>query len=427
MNQMNILLLGSGGREHAFAWKMSQSSLLNNLFIAPGNAGSALHGKNIPISATDFPAIEEFCLANAIDMVVVGPEDPLVKGIYDYFLEHDSISNIPVIGPSLKGALLEGSKGYAKAFMQRNNIPTAGYREFDNSTIQEGIDYLQNQPTPIVLKADGLAAGKGVIISASREEAIREFKEMLGGKFGDAGSKVVIEEFMTGLEYSVFVLTDGNSYKILPVAKDYKRIGENDKGLNTGGMGAISAPPFVTDEMMKFTEEHVIIPTIEGLKKENIAYKGIIYIGLMNTPEKGPRVVEYNCRMGDPETQAVFPRIKSDLVSLLWSVAQEKLDTANIELDERSAATVILASGGYPESYEKGKVISELNDIEDSIVFYAGVKNNEEQQPITNGGRVLAVTSLHSDWKKALEISNKNADRIQFEGKYFRKDIGFDL
>ncbi len=424
---MNILLLGSGGREHTFAWKMSQSPLFDNLFIAPGNAGTQLHGTNVDISATDFPAIEEFCLENEIDMVVVGPEAPLVEGIYDYFVNHPALVSIPVIGPSIKGALLEGSKGYAKAFMERHDIPTAGYREFDASTMEEGIEYLQNQPTPIVLKADGLAAGKGVIISQTREEAIAEFKEMLSGKFGDAGSKVVIEEFMTGLEYSVFVLTDGNSYKILPVAKDYKRIGENDQGLNTGGMGAISAPPFVTEEMMQFTEENVIIPTVDGLKQEGISYKGIIYIGLMNTPEKGPRVVEYNCRMGDPETQAVFPRIKSDLVELLWAVGQEKLDSVNIELDSHSAATVILASGGYPEAYEKGKVISGLETVEDSIVFFAGVQNNEQGDSVTSGGRVMAVTSLHEDWKQAIEISNKNAAKIQFEGKYFRKDIGFDL
>ncbi|MEZ5003832.1 MAG: phosphoribosylamine--glycine ligase [Chitinophagales bacterium] len=424
---MKILLLGSGGREHTYAWKMAQSPLCSKLYIAPGNAGTKQHGENVDLNILDFKSIENFCLEKQIELVVVGPEQPLVEGIYDYFQKTPGISNIPIFGPSLKGAMLEGSKGYAKAFMFRHEIPTAHYKEFVHTQVQEGIAYIQSLQPPIVLKADGLAAGKGVVISQSIDEAVEEFTDMLDGKFGQAGSKVVIEEFMTGLEYSVFVLTDGKSYKILPVAKDYKRIGEGDTGLNTGGMGAISPPPFVTDELMKTTIDTVVEPTIQGLKEENIDYKGIVYIGLMNTPT-GPRVIEYNCRMGDPETQAVFPRIKSDLVELILAASTEKLADVKIELDTRAAATVILASGGYPEAYEKGKIISGLEGIEESLVFHAGTqKDSTGNHFLTNGGRVLAVTSLHENWQQALTISNRNAESIKFEGKYFRKDIGFDL
>lgn len=426
MQNMNVLLLGSGGREHAYAWKIAQSAQCDNLYIAPGNPGTAQHGENISLDILDFDAIEKVCAAKAIDLVVVGPEQPLVAGIYDHFNQTESLQNIPVFGPSLAGAMLEGSKGYAKEFMFKHGIPTANYIEFDGTQVEEGVAYLKTQQAPIVLKADGLAAGKGVVIAESVDAAIEEFKAMLGGKFGSAGSKVVIEEFMTGLEFSVFVLTDGKDYKILPVAKDYKRIGEGDTGLNTGGMGAISRPPFVTDALMQFTEEKVIQPTIEGLQKDGIAYNGIIYIGLMNTPEQGPRVVEYNCRMGDPETQAVFPRIKSDLLSHIAAAAKGRLADEVIELDARAAATVILASGGYPESYEKGKTINGIDAAADSLVFHAGTKM-EDGALKTNGGRVLAVTSLHENWESALAISNANAEKITFEGKYNRRDIGFDL
>jgi phosphoribosylamine--glycine ligase len=422
---MNILLLGSGGREHTFAWKLAQSSRCQQLYIAPGNTGTAHHGININVAATDFIGIEKVCLEFAIDLVVVGPEQPLVAGIFDFFKDSETVAHIPVFGPSLKGAMLEGSKGYAKAFMMRHNIPTAGYREFNGTTIEEGVAYIQSQVPPIVLKADGLAAGKGVVISHSIEEAVQEFKEMLSGKFGTAGAKVVIEEFMTGLEYSVFVLTDGKSFKILPVAKDYKRIGEHDSGLNTGGMGAISAPPFVTDALMKTTIENTIVPTIQGLYDEEIEYIGIVYVGLMNTPN-GPKVVEYNCRMGDPETQAVFPRIKNDLLDLIVAATNKTLEGVEIEIDVRSAATVILASGGYPEEFQKGKLITHLEGLEGSLVFHAGTAFTNEGL-VTDGGRVLAVTSLHQDWREALKISNQNAAKIQFEGKYFRTDIGFDL
>ncbi len=423
---MNILLLGSGGREHAFAWKLSQSTSCKNLYIAPGNAGTSLCGQNVPISATDFNALETFCEEKAIDMVVVGPEAPLVAGIYDFFVSSEKLNHIPVIGPSKSGAMLEGSKSYAKAFMERHHIPTAGYREFSSSNLEEGIKYLSTQSAPIVLKADGLAAGKGVLICTSIEHAIEEFKEMLSGKFGDASSKVVIEEFMEGIEFSVFVLTDGKSYKILPIAKDYKRIGEGDTGLNTGGMGAISRPPFVSEALMKKVEETVIIPTIEGFKKDNITYKGFVYIGLMNMAGNIPKVVEYNCRMGDPETQAVIPRIKTDLVKLFEAIGNETLDQIDIELDQRSAATIVMASGGYPENYEKGKLMYGMDSIANSIVFHAGTKI-ENGNIVTNGGRVVAITSLHNDWKMAVQLSNEAAKTIQFEGKYFRKDIGFDL
>ena len=433
---MNILLLGAGGREHAFAYKIAQSKHCKKLFIAPGNPGTAQFGENITISATDFPAIKNFVLDNDIKMIVVGPETPLVEGIFDYFKTDDALKNIPVIGPSKVGAQLEGSKAFSKAFMFRNNVPTAAYKEFTQANIDEGLAYIETQTVPIVLKADGLAAGKGVLICQTIEEAKAEFIEMLDGKFGDASSKVVIEEFMDGIEFSVFVLTDGKEYKILPTAKDYKRIGEGDTGLNTGGMGAVSPPSFVTDAMMQTVEEKIIKPTIAGFQKENIVYIGFVYIGLMLLKTGELKVVEYNCRMGDPETEAVFPRIKSDIIELFQATIEHRLMTIDLEIDERAATTIILASGGYPEDFEKGKVITGIDSIDDSMAFHCGTKliarkdakdANEIDELITNGGRVLAVTSLHKDWKEALKISNKNAEKIQFEGKYYRKDIGFDL
>lgn len=429
---MNILLLGAGGREHAFAHLISKSKLLRKLFIAPGNPGTAQFGENVNISATDFPAIKNFVVANEINMVVVGPETPLVEGVFDFFKNDVALKDIPVIGPSKVGAQLEGSKAFSKAFMFRNNVPTAAYREFTQVNIDDGIKYIATQQPPIVLKADGLAAGKGVLICATIEEAQQEFREMLDGKFGDASSKVVIEEFMDGIEFSVFVLTDGNDYKILPTAKDYKRIGEGDTGLNTGGMGAVSPPAFVTDAMMQTVEETIIKPTIAGFQKENIVYIGFVYIGLMVLKTGEIKVVEYNCRMGDPETEAVFPRIKNDLINVFQKTTNGELATVNLAIDERAAVTIILASGGYPEDFEKGKIIYEIDSIDDSIVYHCGTTlvvgdatNNNNL--VTNGGRVLAVTSLHTDWKEALKLSNKNAAKIQYDGKYFRRDIGFDL
>jgi phosphoribosylamine--glycine ligase len=428
---MNILLLGSGGREHAFAYKIAQSKHCKKLFIAPGNPGTAQFGENITISATDFPAIKIFVLDNEIEMVVVGPETPLVEGIFDFFINDDELKNIPVIGPSKVGAQLEGSKAFSKAFMFRNNVPTAAYKEFTQTNIDEGLAYIETQTVPIVLKADGLAAGKGVLICSTIEEAKAEFREMLDGKFGDASSKVVIEEFMDGIEFSVFVLTDGKEYKILPTAKDYKRIGEGDTGLNTGGMGAISPPAFVNDEMMQTVEEKIIKPTIAGFQKENIVYIGFVYIGLMLLKTGELKVVEYNCRMGDPETEAVFPRIKSDIIELFQATIDHRLMTFDLEIDERTATTIILASGGYPEDFEKGKVITGIESVDDSMVFHCGTKlvgeDTNQGALVTNGGRVLAVTSLHTDWKEALKLSNKNAEKIQYAGKYYRKDIGFDL
>lgn len=423
---MNILLIGSGGRENAFARQISISKHCQKLFIAPGNPGTAEYGKNVAISSTDFQSIKSFVLNDQIDMVIVGPEAPLVEGIFDFFQNDAALKDIPVIGPSQLGAMLEGSKAYSKAFMVRHNIPTAGYREFTNENLQEGLDYIATQTPPIVLKADGLAAGKGVLICPTIQEAQYEFQEMLGGKFGDAGSKVVIEEFMSGLEFSVFVLSDGKNYKILPIAKDYKRIGEGDSGLNTGGMGAVSPPPFVTQAIMDKVEREVIIPTIEGLQKDNIIYKGFIYIGLMNTPGDIPRVVEYNCRMGDPETQAVLPRIESDFLELMQHTANETLDRAELKISEQAAVTVILASGGYPEDFEKGFEILEINAVKDTLVFHAGTQSLDGKI-VSNGGRVLAVTGMDVDWLKALEKSNAAAATIQYQGKYYRKDIGFDL
>lgn len=424
---MNILILGSGGREHAFAWKLSQSEKLNKLFIAPGNAGTASFGTNVNISTTDFEAVKKLVLENDINMVLVGPEDPLVKGIHDFFLADLQLKNIPVIGPKKDGAQLEGSKDFSKRFMIRNQIPTARYETFTKETLSEGMKFLETLQPPYVLKADGLAGGKGVVIPTTLEDAKLELTEMLGNaKFGNASSKVVIEEFLKGIELSVFVLTDGNSYKILPSAKDYKRIGEGDTGLNTGGMGAISPVPFADEAFIKKVEDRVIIPTINGLKQEGIDYKGFIFIGLMNNNGE-PYVIEYNVRMGDPETEVVIPRIKSDLLDLFEGVADGNLNEKNIELDSRFATTVMLVAGGYPEAYKKGDLITGLDLVEGSMAFQAGTTLNSELQTVTNGGRVIAITSYGDTMEDALKRSFANAERIRYKDKYYRKDIGNDL
>jgi phosphoribosylamine---glycine ligase len=422
---MHILLLGSGGREHTIAWKIAQSKLCTQLYIAPGNAGTSDYGENIDLNPLDFEAIKTFCLQKSIEMVIVGPEEPLVRGIWDFFKNDVALSSIAVVGPSAAGAMMEGSKAWSKKFMQRHKIPTATYREFDGTQLEAALKYLSNHTLPIVLKADGLAAGKGVIICQNHAEAAAEMHEMLGGKFGEASAKVVVEQFLDGIEFSVFALTDGKNYKILPEAKDYKRIGEGDTGLNTGGMGAVSPVPFVDAEMWQKVEERIIKPTIKGIKKEKINYQGFVFFGLIRVNNE-PFVIEYNCRLGDPETEVVLPRLKNDLVQLFQATTSGKLSRIKIRTDKRVATTVFLVSGGYPGDYAKGKIIKNLEKATSCLVFHAGTKKVGENIE-TNGGRVIALTGMGKDIESALKKSNRATKAIKFEGKNYRKDIGLDL
>lgn len=423
---MNVLLLGGGGREHAMAWRLSQSPLCKTLYVAPGNAGTGAYATNLAINPNDFAAVRDAVIANNVRLVICGPEEPLVRGIQDFFRDDPLLSNVRFIGPSAEAAQLEGSKAYGKEFMQEFGIPTAGYRRFNSATLEEGLDYLNGCRTPIVLKADGLAAGKGVVILNDIGEAKEELKEMLAGKFGSASEEVVVEDFLDGIEFSVFVLTDGEDYRILPVAKDYKRIGVGDTGPNTGGMGSVSHPPFVDADMMAKVEQRVIQPTLEGIRKRNLDYKGFIFIGLISV-ENEPFVIEYNCRMGDPETQSVMARLNSDFMQLCLEMADGEVGQSTIDIDERQAASVVLVSGGYPGAYEKGKLILGLEDVVDSIVFHAGTKHNEEGEVVTNGGRVLALTSYGETFEEALKISYESAKKVHFAGVNYRGDIGFDL
>lgn len=424
---MNILLIGSGGREHAFAYKLAQSKLCKKLFIMPGNAGTNEFGQNIKINPTDFDAVGKFSIENKIDLLIVGPEEPLVLGLRNYFEENENLKNILFIGPDKMGATMEASKDWSKAFMVKNNIPTAAYKTFTSNNLNEGIEYLKTQKMPIVLKADGLAAGKGVLICQTLEEATIELQQMINDKkFGAASAKVVIEEFLSGIELSVFVLSDGNSYKILPTAKDYKRIGEGEMGLNTGGMGAISPVPFANDAFMQKVIARIIEPTVQGLKNENIKYVGFIFIGLIKVGEE-PLVIEYNCRMGDPETEAVLPRIETDFVELMVASAKGELHNINLKISEKTTATVMMVSAGYPGDYEKGKVMTGFENIADSLLFHAGTSLNSNNEIVTNGGRVLAITSLGNTLSEAVSKSMKTAENINFEGKYYRTDIGFEF
>lgn len=424
---MNILLIGSGGREHAFAYKLTQSTLCDKLFIAPGNAGTAKHGTNVALNPLDFAAVGDFCLAHQIGLLIVGPEEPLVKGMRDYFMANEALKNIPFVGPAQDGAQMEGSKDWSKAFMAKYHIPTAAYKTFTAKNLEEGIAYINNHSLPIVLKADGLAAGKGVLIIDNHEEAVTELKAMINElKFGDASSKVVIEEFLTGIELSVFVVTDGKNYKILPSAKDYKRIGEGDTGLNTGGMGAVSPVPFADDAFIQKVEERVIKPTIFGLQQEGINYAGFIFIGLMNNNGE-PMVIEYNSRMGDPETEVVLPRIESDFTELMLATATENLHQYNLKISSQTAVTVMLVAQGYPGDYTKGQVMTGFENTSNSLLFHAGTKQNETGEIVTNGGRILAITSFGDNVKEAVTNSFANAEKINYAGKYYRKDIGYEF